>query len=752
MTAAEAAKSNAQYHHFVPKFLLRNYSHPYKPDGDGPRKRKCPSKRKYEKGMFPGDPVVRNLDLLADPPAINEKPVTRILGQMNMYQDTSKPTEQQQHIELLLSNLESKASVVFRKITKAFEMKESGLWITRDERDLIRKFLFLLKYRGDTFRRRFFHQKPEEYNANDREAVQEYMAKHGFKRPLDVWFHNIKTIIELEMDPEREWVFELRKRMYPEDAMWFWSHVEFSYMAICNPSSADDEFILTDNSYNIFEGPNHFVQDAKTGVIGEASYTPLHEFAPLSPRLMIVLRSLVFPNALEDADEAVKQRRAFNRFLAVDSVYDYEVKSMLADLPIDKARNTYTEVVNGQLHLVSGENGRPRKDHKFCFSFFPISSTHVHTINAILLDNCARCSSVVFESKESFARTLEWYLTAPCSVGKIITGLDADLRAAALKKLESVSRNLGSTKKTIWVKLPTPLIHDYEAFRRSHGEKRRKLDRFLDGDKDAFLEDMKKESMPRPSVDPRFNRIYSSLGGSSDTLIKDMEQAQRMWILRVKIDAWSKGKVAEPIRQRNRELLINAYLRLPPRRIWFFVKFARFIILYFHLKPESMEQVDVFGPEDAVARAHQIIDPASLAKFIYSTGMNDIEKTRRPRLNLWGSFNDVSPESVERYLNLRFLSFEIPGYIRDCGIDEIRQLACQTQLEILRTGQHKSPRLLASILDEGQRVELITRVVVRERFMDALKGRLKEPKLSELKKVIFETTYPTPPLNWQHLW
>ncbi|KXX73350.1 hypothetical protein MMYC01_209588 [Madurella mycetomatis] len=509
---AAPAQSNAQYQHFVPKFLLKNYSHPYKPDGDGPRKRKGGPKRKYEKGMFPGDPVVRNLDLLADPPAITEKPVTRILGQMNMYQDTSKPPELQQHIELLLSNLESQASAVFRKITKAFEEKESGLWITRDERDLVRKFLFLLKYRGNTFRRRFFHQKPEDYSANDRERVQEYMAKHGFKRPLDVWFHNIKTIIELKMDPERKWVKELRKRMYPDDAMWFWCHVEFYYMAICTPSNPDDEFILIDNSYNIFEGPNHFVQDIDTGVIGEACYTPLHEFAPLSPRLMIVCRSLVFPNALEDANEAVKQEREFHRFLAIDMVYDYKVKSMLADLPIDKARNNYSEVVDGHIRLLSGEDGRPRKDHKFCFSFFPISSAHVHTINAILLDNCVHCSSVVFESKESFARTLEWYLTAPCTVGKIITGPDADLREATLKKMERVSHSLGSKKKTEWVKQPTPLIHDYEAFRLSHGEKRKKMDRFLDGDRDAFFEEMKKESMPRPLIDPRLNRIYLRLG------------------------------------------------------------------------------------------------------------------------------------------------------------------------------------------------------------------------------------------------
>jgi hypothetical protein len=112
--------------------------------------------------MFPKEPVVRNPDLLADPPTICEKPVKRILGQINMYQDTSKPTEQQQHVETHFSVLEARASQVFRKITKAFERKKADLWLTRSERNLLRRFLLLLEYRGDGFRRRFFHQNPED--------------------------------------------------------------------------------------------------------------------------------------------------------------------------------------------------------------------------------------------------------------------------------------------------------------------------------------------------------------------------------------------------------------------------------------------------------------------------------------------------------------------------------------------------------------------------------------------------------------
>jgi hypothetical protein len=86
-----------------------------------------------------------------------------------------------------------------------------------------------------------------------------------------------------------------------------------------------------------------------------------------------------------------------------------------------------------------------------------------------------------------------------------------------------------------------------------------------------------------------------------------MEQSALMWKLRVKIDVWSHG-LDESLRQRNRELLIEAYLRLPPCRVWYFVKRIKFAFL--SKKPrlgaedESYDPLDplVHGPEDTIAQ------------------------------------------------------------------------------------------------------------------------------------------------------
>jgi hypothetical protein len=80
-----------------------------------------------------------------------------------------------------------------------------------------RKFLFLLEYRGSIFHRRYYHDKAACYEADDRELLLEYMSEKGFKQPTDVWFDNPRTILELSMDPEGEWIKDLPKRMFSDN-------------------------------------------------------------------------------------------------------------------------------------------------------------------------------------------------------------------------------------------------------------------------------------------------------------------------------------------------------------------------------------------------------------------------------------------------------------------------------------------------------------------------------------------------------
>ncbi|GJN86836.1 hypothetical protein PLIIFM63780_010418 [Purpureocillium lilacinum] len=346
----------SQYQHYIPRFLLRNFS----PACSGSN--------------------VNCLDLSADSPTIEQRPIGRVFGKFDMYRDTREPSAEQNRVEQILSKLENDASRIVHKITDSFMARAQGIWLSRYERNLLRKFLFIMKYRGSMFHHRFYHNEADSYFADDREHLIEYMQKKGFSRPFDVWLDNIKVISNLDMTDNHKWILELPNQMYPDDANWFISHCQEMYLALCVPKDEDDEFIVTDNSYHVSEGPHCVSVDTSTGSSKQGIWTSFHEFAPIAPKIMIVLRNSALPSPLEDANPDVDALRQLLLSLKLERFQNGTV-SMLEDLPIDRARNNYSRVVQGQLQYVQGEDGTMKPGHKFFFRFFRVNATHVNKIN-----------------------------------------------------------------------------------------------------------------------------------------------------------------------------------------------------------------------------------------------------------------------------------------------------------------------------------------------------------------------------------
>ena len=438
----------SQYHHFVPRFILRNFAHPFKPPiapskGSGKR-----NKRKKRDGHRPGEPMLNVIKLDGATAQIVETPVAKTLGIEDMYRDL-RGAANQNHLEEELSKLESRAAMVIRKMLKAFEAGDKDVWITRAERDILRKFLFIMKYRSSGFHKRYSHHDAEHYSENDKDRLSEYMRKKGYEKPVDVWFDNIKAMLELKMDPQMKWMVWLREHVYPDDAMWFIAHCQKMYLALCTPSGSVDEFLLAENAYGIHEGPVSCYVDPKTMKMTEGSYTEFHVFAPISPRLMLVLRSFLLPVPEEDAHEETRVWRQ-SRFEQSAAQHNdpLRVRSIIEDLPIHKARNSYTKIVDGKVVLLEGEDGSLRADHKFCFRFFPISVDHTNRINFIMLEHGYHISTIVYKSQPAAFRTLRVYLTMPCELNgsafKVIDDPDDDQRMSFLKKLEKLVGDLGS--------------------------------------------------------------------------------------------------------------------------------------------------------------------------------------------------------------------------------------------------------------------------------------------------------------------
>lgn len=425
-----------QYHHFIPRFILRNYS--YKSPKNGRNRR---------------EDMLHTIDLSGPTGKIAESSVARTLGKVDMYRDFSK-AQNQHGLEKQLSRLESDAGRVVATIRKRFEAGDKEVWITRLERDRLRKFLFIMKYRSSNMHKRFYHETFEDYSADDRERLLEYVRAKDFEKPIDVWFDNIKAILELEMDPGGEWMDKIRKRIYPDDAEWFAHHTQGMYMALCTPSEQGDEFLLTENGYGIHEGPVSNKVDPRTGELIATCYTEYHVFAAVSPRLMIVLRSFLLPNPMEDNIQRYREyRETIYRISASMHNDPNEANSILADLPISKALNSYTKLVNGRLELLDGEDGTHRADHKFCFRYFPIGKDHVDRINGIMLEESYGISTIVFGSRTGARKLLESYLSAaprPESSFKTVGSKPDDSRLNFLKKLENVVKKMGSNVVAVY--------------------------------------------------------------------------------------------------------------------------------------------------------------------------------------------------------------------------------------------------------------------------------------------------------------
>ena len=434
--------------------------------------------------------MLYKLDLSGSTAKITEAAVSRTFGQSDLYRDFA--TQHNQHdLEDRLSKLESDAAVIIKKIRTTFEEKYQDACISRSERDLLRKFLFIMKYRTSHMGLRFQHEDAEDYSSDDREQLLGYMLQKGSKKPIEVWFDNIKAMLALKTDQTVNWAEELEKSAYPPDASWFITHMKRMYMALCTPSGLEDEFLLTENGYGIHEGPVSIRMDSSTGTETVTGYTEHHVFAVISPTLMIVLRSTLLPNREEDRDEAVREwRRNLYQQCALQHNFPNDANSILADLPISKARYSYTKIVDGSWELLHGEDGRPRVGHKFYFQFFPITTEHVNKINAVMLEESYNISAIVFYSSTGLRKALEYFLTSRSYCGfESVSGKPNDPRLVLLAKLEQAAQEMGSG---------IPTIHQ------------KRVDVLSDEKRDEPLDDMVRRNLPEKLAE--FMQPYLKLG------------------------------------------------------------------------------------------------------------------------------------------------------------------------------------------------------------------------------------------------
>ena len=114
------------------------------------------------------------------------------------------------------------------------------------------------------------------------------------------------------------------------------------------------------------------VFDPVTQRMATRAYTEYHCFAPISPHLVIVLRSNLLPQGLQDIDEdSCKKLLEYTKSLHNDPA---SAGSTLQDLPVEKCRNSYSIVQDGVV-VPTAHVSLPPSQHDFYFQFFSIPAT-----------------------------------------------------------------------------------------------------------------------------------------------------------------------------------------------------------------------------------------------------------------------------------------------------------------------------------------------------------------------------------------
>lgn len=185
-----------------------------------------------------------------------------------------------------------------------------------------------------------YKKSAEDYGENDRGAIVAYMRAKVFAKPQDVWFSSIRAFLDIDLSKEPlERKEEIERRAYMFDAQWVFKNMQGFFLALCTVQDDADGLVLTENAYSVFQGP------IECGI-----WTDYQVIAPVTPKIMIVMRSAILPGS-SGQDE--KDRKVL---LLEASISRYSspgtVTLFLEDLPIVAARNSYSHMANGELvHL-----------------------------------------------------------------------------------------------------------------------------------------------------------------------------------------------------------------------------------------------------------------------------------------------------------------------------------------------------------------------------------------------------------------
>lgn len=211
---------------------------------------------------------------------------------------------------------------------------------------------------------------------------------------------NLRLVLEAQDSADGVGYDLLKGKMYDDDYGMFRHALDNFHVCICEPEDPDEEFIITDNGFSVFEGHVIFEQSQVVEWQGNPfsykAYIEYHKIATISPRLAIILRS----NMFRQGNEAYKEE-----------IYRIHEPSPLEDLPVNAATVRYAN-----LEMPDGSIRRVTSLADFEFSMTDSYSMEIHKIpkKHVLIFNRTQIEEakfgITFCSSKSMAESLTYYL------------------------------------------------------------------------------------------------------------------------------------------------------------------------------------------------------------------------------------------------------------------------------------------------------------------------------------------------------
>ncbi|KAK2463389.1 hypothetical protein APHAL10511_004615 [Amanita phalloides] len=370
-----------QYHHYIPRFILRLFKIP---ESLTPQQKKNRKRRgqKQKEEIYCYDLGCGKLET---------RSIARVYGITNLYKDARNP-ENAHHLEEKLSVLENHAATVIRKIHDS--VGDGSFQIERRELDSLRKFIQIMCYRKQTFY--FDEEHPE--NAG-MEFLKHLRESKGLDNPIEVWLHFLDYFLNTPHNDIINRAAEFQKKngtfgisTMLEGTSWptnvaaedfiahDYNHLADHFYVSVVEAAAGTEFIMSNNTFGLWEGTMDWIPDA-------------HRLFIVGPRIALILRcNLIGPNSP----------------LSKPMV----VRSTLIDIPLDRVQIRYA---SGRQSMTMEQLLRHRASpagqrDQVKFKIVKLTKRQTQNVNTIVLLNARRNGSVTFLSKGIMRKVLESYM------------------------------------------------------------------------------------------------------------------------------------------------------------------------------------------------------------------------------------------------------------------------------------------------------------------------------------------------------